>query len=137
MSATTAFWQLQQAVATALASVSAPVHVNRSRPLAREEGAAILLRLEAARRVPGVLGPIDWRTRIVVTVCRRAADTDSLLLQVNAALDDIDTSGLGVIELDVGSALDWAFDAADTPHVLVDVAVDVHHRTDLNLQPLN
>lgn len=145
---TTAFDLIVDEVARSLLGAGLPVHTNRSRPVARDEAAAVLLRLGASQRLRDLLGCMDWRTELAVTVCTRVPTTPgapteptahgaSLLLATWQALRATVIHGLGVIELTPARALEWQFDAADQQLASVELSLVVEHRTDHDLQPLN
>lgn len=148
MSTTTAFDLIVEEVARSLRDAGLPAFVNRSRPVARDEAAAVKLRLAGAQRLRDMVGVIDWRTDLAVTVSSRVpgalgttveptAHGAGLLLSTWQALRATAIDGLGVIEINPGRALEWQFDAADQQLISVELSVAVDHRTDADLQPVN
>lgn len=140
-----AFLVVQSALVAALRAVpalaSVPVHVNRTRAMARDEQAAILVRLSSSRDAEGPLGVRDWRTLFDIEVVARGATgadpaeaVDEVLQSVWGVLPVLQVAG--AIEINADASIDWTFDSGDTPLASALMTVDVLHRTeDLTLTP--
>jgi hypothetical protein len=134
-----AFLRVQSALVAALTAAlpTVPVWTNRVRALDRETTVAIIVRLEASRDDAGPLGCADWATSFEVEVVARGASGADPALAVDAPLQALWAAVAAINESDVldmraDPAINWTFDAADTPLASALMRLTVRHRTQSN-----
>lgn len=133
---TTAFLSLQTAIAAALAPAGVTVSLNRLRPIATGQGAAIVVRLDQTAGAEAVLGMLDWNTSFAVECYTRAAAgadpagaVDALFADVWTRLSAINSGALSAIAITLNPQIDWQYDEADTALACVVIRLVVQHRT--------
>lgn len=142
MSAPTAFAAVQAALVAALQAAmpaGVPVHVNRVRPVARETGRSVLVRIVGSAEVQtGMVGCTDWLTTFVV---RAMAKTSAGAADPEAAADDLlqllwqALAGLALpdaIDTRTEPGIDWDFDATEVQSASAELRFSVLHRTQAN-----
>ena len=136
---TTAFAAAQAVLLAALTAAptlaGGHISANPTRPLPAAHSTAIVLRLDRAVGEEVPLGTLSWRTDYVVEVYARGstgvdpvAAVDALLHSVWARLGGLTDAQIGGT-LTMQPAVDWQYDAADTPLVCAVVRVTVMHNT--------
>lgn len=135
----TAFATVQAALLAAL--TAAPVlaggniGVNTTRPVAAGKTTAIVLRLERSAGLETALGALDWDTEFAVECHARGATGADPVAAVDALLADVWARIAALTDAQLGgspqgqAAIDWQFDADETPTVVAVLRVTVRHRT--------
>lgn len=145
----TAFRSVLAAVVGALSAAPAlaegRVYANRLQPLPAGRASAVVVRLEQSSSHESVIGALDWTTRLAVECYARGQAgvdpleaVDVLLQDVWQRLRSISAGQLGVIDVQLDSAIDWLFDELETPLACAVVRLQVVHRTPVSgIQPWN
>lgn len=135
----TAFSTIQAALLAALTAAPAlaggNISTNPTRPMPAAQSTAIVLRMDRALASEVPIGSLQWDTSYVVECYARANTGSDPVLAVDALLGGV-WARLGVLTdeqiggtLTMQPAIDWQFDAADTPMVCAVVRVNVQHYT--------
>lgn len=136
---TTGFSAVQAALLAALVASPAlaggNVSANPTRAIPAAQSTAIALRLDRSTGAEGVIGTIDWATDFVVECYGRGtnqvdpvAAVDALLHSAWGRLAGLTSAQLGG-DITMQPAVDWQFDAGETPVVAAVIRVTVAHRT--------
>jgi hypothetical protein len=145
----TAFRSVLAALVGALSAAPAlaegRVYANRLQPLPAGRASAVVVRIDQSASREVVLGALDWATRLSVECYARgqtgsdpAEAVDQLLQDTWQRLRALDAAQLGVMTVDVDSAIEWLFDELETPLACAVIRVTVLHRTPVNsVQPWN
>lgn len=142
MTAPTAFAAVQAALVAALQSAmpaGVVVHANRVRPVARETGRSVLVRLVGSSEVQtGAVGCTDWLTTFTVRGMAKATATsadaeaaaDELLQLLWSALTSLTLPD--AIDTRAEPGIDWDFDATEVQTASAELRFSVLHRTQAN-----
>lgn len=138
-----AFSSVLAAVVAALGAAPAlaegRVYANRLQPLPAGRSSAVVARLEQSSSRETVIGFLDWTTRLAVECYARgqagsdpSEAVDDLLQDVWLRLRAIDVGQLGVIDVQLDSAVEWLFDELETPLACAVIRLQILHRTPVN-----
>lgn len=139
---TSAFVQIQDAIATAIkgvvADVCVGVWINRLRPIAAGKN-AVVVRIEQSSAEDVVTCAKDWRTLYIVECYAHARpgtdplrEADVLVSRITPLLATLDLPALGVINAFGTGGIRWQFDDANDAMVCAMVGFEVTHRTPAN-----